>query len=174
MNDSPSSITFTDTNVYGGIYFYTYAVICIAIIIGGFYFSSKYKLYYESYQLLHDIEIEFGIATLGIEALEIKYNINNKGDQKRKKEKVANIQIKHVRYELKKRFANIREMINNHEIQLSKKIDKIEEIKNEQQDNDPLPTQNNTKNDNETQLALELQLNHEMETGMIPDEVKVC
>ena len=49
-------------------------MICFVIIIDGLYFSTKYRLYYESYQLLHDIENEFGIATLGIKALEIKYN----------------------------------------------------------------------------------------------------
>ena len=163
MSDS-STTAFTNTNVYGGIYFYTYAVICIAIIIGGFYFSSKYKLYYESYQLLHDIENEFGIATLGIKALEIKYNVNNKGDKKCKRE------INHVRYEVKTRFKKIREKINKHEQALNKKIDKIEKLqnvytqstKNANKKTASDKKRQNNNNENEMGLKLYWQLDPEM------------
>ena len=165
MSDVDSTTTFADTNVYGGIYFYTYAMICFVIIIGGFYFSTKYRLYYESYQLLHDIENEFGIATLGIKALEIKYNINNKGDKERAREKVLNIEIKDVRHEVKNRFNNICQMVEYHETQLLKKIDKIEELKNEQENiaksrKMNSSAHNNSKNNkhDQTQLALQLEL----------------
>ena len=167
MSNLDSTTTFADTNVYGGIYFYTYVMICFVIIIGGFYFSTKYRLYYESYQLLHDIENEFGIATLGIKALEIKYNINNKGDKERAREKVLSIEIKAVRHEVKKRFNNIYQMVEYHETQLLKKIDKIEKITKElDQENKTHPIK--IYYDDETQLALQLDL--ELQTKESKDQ----
>lgn len=165
---SDSTTTFADTNVYGGIYFCTYIIICLVIIIGGFYFSSKYKLYYETYQALNDIENEFGIATIGVNALEIKYNINNKGDKKRARDKVANVEIKDVRNELKLRFKNIYKIIENHEMHLNHKIDKIEKVKDEKDDADA----SNEKDDDTIEAALKLTVELQTKKKFGNDEVE--
>ena len=51
-----SSSSFTESEVFGGIYFYSYGLITIAILFGAAYFATKPKLLHESHKFIQDIE----------------------------------------------------------------------------------------------------------------------
>ena len=136
MNSAQSEETFVDTNVFGGIYFYSYVLIFLVIVAGAYYFAGKVRLYYESYKALQDIEEELGIATLGIKALEIKYNIAGKGEKQRKKNKVEHIKITDVKQELNKRFNNVYDIVERHRQQLENRINEIEQEQTQMKKND--------------------------------------
>ena len=160
MNDSASQSTFTDTKVFGGIYFGAYMLVFVVIIAGTFYFAGRVRLYYESYKALQDIEKELNFATLGIKALEIKCNVDGKGTKPRKKEKVSQITIKDVKCELNKRFSNIDQIIQNHKQQLTNRVDKIQQIKSEKTKDQKKETEKlNKPDENEFGTGLVLSMN---------------
>ena len=164
MSESGTDLTFADTQLFSGIYFYTYVLICLVIIAGAYYFARKVRLYYETYKALEEIESHFGIVTLGINALEIKYNVHGKGEKKRKRARVSQIEIADVRQLLDESFTKIETLVAHHKTQLMSKIDKIEEKSKNQSLHDEYENENEEMQLNtmlETQINIE---NYKKET----------
>ena len=51
-----NAVTFADSELYGGIYFYTYMLITLVILIGSYHFAQKERLHHDSYTALEQVE----------------------------------------------------------------------------------------------------------------------
>ena len=130
-NFTCDSDTFADSEGFGGIYCYSYVLIALVIIAGGYQFASKVKLYFESYQLLETIEQELGIITLSINALHVKYGKSKDDDTSyveysvEQKLNVKMIDKAMVNDKIDDEFNKMFQLLENHKQFLKKKIDII-------------------------------------------------
>ena len=57
MSDGSANVnSFTDSEAYGAIYFYTYFLVMSVLVFVAYQYSSKIQLDYQSYEFLKSIE----------------------------------------------------------------------------------------------------------------------
>ena len=123
--------TFKDSQIFGGIYFYSYALIIIAILFGALYFATKVTLFHESNQFLQDVTMYLSKCTLSIRELTKKCK---KFNETIELENIVDAELKIPNFESLKQhykgyirhvFNDIRAVLDKHENYLIDRIDKI-------------------------------------------------
>ena len=122
-----SQSTFASTQAFATIYFYTYVLISLVIILGAYQIASKVKLYYESYKFLKELESKLGNVTIAINGLEKKYDIYTKYD---KKQRLNFINVAMIESFIKSNFNEMHQILDKHEQELINKVYKIRSERN--------------------------------------------
>ena len=120
--------TFKDSQIFGGIYFYSFALIIIAILFGALYFTTKVTLFHESNKFLEDVTMYLSKCTLSIRELTKECKQLNETMKLRKVFHVRNFEkSKQVaKGYIHQMFNDIRAILDKHENYLINRIDKIE------------------------------------------------
>ena len=126
--------TFTQSDVFAGIYFYTHFLIIVAVVFGAIYFAPKLRLLHQSYHTLHQIENQLGKIVLTLDYLKKHHQTceelhQNKDDPylKSQLQKLQPFTPNAVKLFIDDTFTNIHTIINNHQRYLHNKINSMNE-----------------------------------------------
>ena len=124
--------TFKDSQIFGGIYFYSYALIIIAILFGALYFTTKVRLFHESNKFLQDVAMYLSKCTLSIreltkecDKLNETIKLKNVFDAEMRMETMKNFQKSQqvCKGYIHQMFNNIHTILDKHENYLLNRID---------------------------------------------------
>ena len=126
---------FTDSEAFAAIYFYSYALVIVSILIAATYFATKVQLYHHTYDLFKEFEILFAQMTLGVEGFKSKCIFDTKiangesliGWQQASFDRLQGLNADVVKFYVHTIFNQIRDALDKHEAYMIARIDQIEE-----------------------------------------------
>ena len=114
---------YSESEEYGAIYFFAYALITVAIIFGAYHFVGRIRLSYHTYQMMDSIHDRLSVIEIA------KQGFRRQSEAKRDRISRNNNDITSdsVRDLINKQFEDMALMLENHKNYLLSEIDKIDQ-----------------------------------------------